>query len=41
METIIHYLESLTPMQQTFVFISMNCIGFVLIVLSIKRWLTK
>jgi len=41
METIIQYFESLTYMKQIFVVVSMNCIGFVLIVLSIKRWITN
>ena len=35
MDAIINYFQSLTHMQQVFVIVSMNCIGFVIIVLSI------
>ena len=41
MDTIINYFQSLPHMKQIFIIISMNSIGFVLIIISIKRWLTN
>jgi len=34
-----NYFNQLTESRQTFIIIMMSCIGFVILVLSIKRWL--
>jgi len=41
MNAIIDYFQSLPHMKQIFIIISMNSLGFVIIVMSIKRWLTN
>jgi len=39
MEAILSYFDTLSKTQQTFVIILMSCLGFIILVLSVKRWL--